>query len=98
MENFDDRGRAAERLITQLSRRAGIAIGIERAWSALIAFFVVIGLFVTVSWLGLWLVTPDWARILGLAIFAAGLVWPVRLALALRAPTRNETLDRIESS
>lgn len=96
MENFDDRGRAAERLITQLSRRAGIAIGIERAWSALIAFFVVIGLFVIVSWLGLWLVTPDWARMLGLAIFATGLVWPARLAIGFRAPTRNEALDRID--
>ena len=96
MENFDDRGRTAERLIAQLSRRAGVAIGIERGWPALIAFFVVIGLFVTVSWLGLWLVTPDWVRILGLALFAAGLIWPVRLALALRAPTRNETLDRID--
>lgn len=96
MENLEDQGRPAEALIARLSRRARLTLAIERGWSALIASLVVTGLFVTVSWLGLWALTPDWARIAGLIIFAAGLLWAIRLALLVRAPTQNEALDRID--
>lgn len=96
MENLEDQGRPAEALIARLSRRARLSLAIERGWSALIASLVVTGLFVTVSWLGLWALTPDWARIAGIIIFAAGLLWAIRLALLVRAPTQNEALDRID--
>ena len=96
MENLEDQGRPAEALIARLSRRARLSLAIERGWSALIASLVVTGLFVTVSWLGLWALTPDWARIAGIIIFAAGLLWAIRLALLVRVPTQNEALDRID--
>jgi len=96
VENLEDQARPAEALIARLSRRARLSLAIERGWSALIASLVVTGLFVTVSWLGLWALTPDWARIAGIIIFAAGLLWAIRLALLVRAPTQNEALDRID--
>jgi uncharacterized protein (TIGR02302 family) len=96
VENLEDQGRPAEALIARLSRRARLTLAIERGWSAFIASLVVTGLFVAVSWLGLWTLTPDWARIAGIIIFAAGLLWAIRLAFLVRAPTQNEALDRID--
>jgi hypothetical protein len=89
VENLEDQGRPAEALIARLSRRARLTLAIERGWSAFIASLVVTGLFVAVSWLGLWTLTPDWARIAGIIIFAAGLLWAIRLAFLVRAPTQN---------
>lgn len=68
----------------------------ERAWPALVALFVVIGLFLTVSWLGLWLYSPVWGRGLGLAVFTAMLAWPAWLLLGVRTPTRQEALSKID--
>lgn len=96
MEKLEDQERPAETLIARLSRKARLALAIERGWSAFIACLVVTGLFIAVSWLGLWAVTPDWARIVGLIIFAAGLLWAISLALVVRVPTQKEALDRID--
>ena len=64
----------------------------ERIWPVLVALFVVIGVFLSISWLGLWLHTPAWGRALGLAAFAAALLWPAFLFFRVRAPSRQESL------
>ena len=68
----------------------------ERIWPALVALFVVVGVFVSVSWLGLWLHAPAWGRALGLAAFAAALLWPMFLFFRVRTPSRQESLARID--
>ena len=68
----------------------------ERVWPALVALLVVIGVFLTVSWLGLWVHSPGWGRALGLALFAAALAWPAWLLLRVRTPTRQEALGKID--
>ena len=68
----------------------------ERIWPVLVALFVVIGVFLSISWLGLWLHTPAWGRALGLAAFAAALLWPAFLFFRVRAPSRQESLLRID--
>src|SRR5258705_3588330 len=76
--------------LTQALQRAQYAIAWERAWPHLARLLTVIGLFLVVSWAGLWLALPALARAIGLALFmllamaaALPLVW-------LRWPSREQ--------
>jgi len=61
---------AASRLqLTQALQRAKYAIAWERFWPHLARFLTVAGLFLVVSWVGLWLALPFLARAIGLALF-----------------------------
>src|SRR3981081_283067 len=62
---------AASRLhLTQALQRAKFAIAWERSWPHLARLFTVAGLFLVVSWSGLWLALPPMARAIGLLLFA----------------------------
>jgi uncharacterized protein (TIGR02302 family) len=88
---------AASRLqLTQALRRAQYAIAWERSWPHLARLLTVAGLFLVVSWVGLWLALPFVARAIGLGVF-------VLLALAalfplarFRWPSRDEGLSRLD--
>ncbi|MDH7798070.1 MULTISPECIES: TIGR02302 family protein [unclassified Beijerinckia] len=82
--------------LDRLARVAGWALSWERLWPPLLALGVIVALFLTVSWLGLWLQLPRWGRIAGLVVFAAFLIWPAWLFLRVRLPSRAEALDRID--
>jgi uncharacterized protein (TIGR02302 family) len=78
-------------------QRAGWAILWERAWPKLAGLLTAIGLFLAVSWLGLWLWLPPIGRGLGLFIFFVLLFPPFVIALALvRFPSREERLRRLD--
>ncbi|HEY0911627.1 MAG TPA: TIGR02302 family protein [Bradyrhizobium sp.] len=88
---------AASRLqLAQALQRAQYAIAWERGWPHLARVLTVIGLFLVVSWAGLWLALPFIARAVGLGLF-------VLLALAalfplwrFRWPSREEALSRLD--
>ncbi|WP_209018049.1 TIGR02302 family protein [Roseibium aggregatum] len=84
--------------LDRLVRQSRRALFIERLWRALLPVLVVLGLFVGVSWLGLWLVLPAWAGPLGLLVFAAATVWAARDLFHLAWPTREDALSRVEKS
>ena len=75
-----------------------LAISAERIWPLVLPLLIVVSLFVSASWLGLFRALPDAARI-GLAIvFALAIVaacWPLR---AYRKPTSAEIDRRIEGA
>ena len=82
--------------LTQALQRAQYAIAWERIWPHLARLLTVIGLFLVMSWAGLWVGLPALARAVGLALF-------VLLALAaslplvwFRWPTREEGLSRLD--
>jgi uncharacterized protein (TIGR02302 family) len=82
--------------LTQALQRAKYAIAWERSWPHLARFLTVAGLFLVVSWAGLWLMLPSVARAAGLGLF-------VLLALAalfplsrFRWPGREEGLSRLD--
>ncbi|MCP4615553.1 MAG: TIGR02302 family protein [Bradyrhizobium sp.] len=82
--------------LSQALDRASYAIAWERAWPHLARLLTLFGLFLTVSWAGLWLVLPSLARTAGLVLFAAaavGALWPL---LRFRWPTRSEALGRLD--
>ncbi|GBU16169.1 MULTISPECIES: TIGR02302 family protein [Methylobacterium] len=79
-----------------LVRRASLAGLWERAWPLLWRIAGVAGLFVVLSWLGLWLdLGPRW-RMAGLAVFAGLLILAAYPLAGLRRPGRREALARID--
>ncbi|MGA8653988.1 MAG: TIGR02302 family protein [Xanthobacteraceae bacterium] len=77
-------------------RRARWTIFWEQLWPALARFGVVIGLFLTVSWLGLWLFLPPLARAVGLVLFAVLALAAIVPFAFLRLPAAAEALRRLD--
>jgi uncharacterized protein (TIGR02302 family) len=90
------RGTADNTLLTKTLWRARWIVLWERVWPPLATLATVFGLFLAVSWLGLWLWLPAIGRIAGIIIFAGLLVaaaWPV---LFVRFPTIDDGLRRLD--
>jgi uncharacterized protein (TIGR02302 family) len=82
--------------LAQALQRAKYAIAWERGWPHLARFLTVIGLFLTLSWAGLWLALPFVARVVGIGLFALlalGALFPL---IRFRWPSREEGLGRLD--
>jgi uncharacterized protein (TIGR02302 family) len=84
--------------LTQAAQRARAALLWERSWPHLARLLGVVGLFLALSWAGLWLVLPLNARLVALALITVLLLvaaWPLR---TFRWPRRAEVLARLDRS
>ena len=79
-----------------LSGRAGFAIAWERLWPAFAGVLVVIAIFLAVSFVGVWLEVPRWARIGGTAVFGLAIAGVLGSLVSFRRPTRGERLARVD--
>ena len=82
--------------LTQALQRAKYAIACERGWPHLARLLSVAGLFLVLSWAGLWLALPFLARAIGLGLFVAlalGALFPL---VWFRWPSREEALSRLD--
>ncbi|MER8828511.1 TIGR02302 family protein [Mesorhizobium sp. M0938] len=91
-----DRGLAGRLALSRLATR--VSMTVERGWPLLLPLVIVASLFFSVSWLGLFLLLPDMARIgllagFGIAILAA--LYPLRF---FRLPSSAEIDRRIEAA
>ncbi len=86
------------RRLDRLVRFARAADLWERLWRGLIPPLVVGGLFLCVSWLGLWLEVPHRARMIGAGLFATLFVVSCFGLLRLRALSRPDALRRIDKA
>jgi uncharacterized protein (TIGR02302 family) len=82
--------------LAQALQRAKYAIAWERGWPHLARFLTVIGLFLVVSWAGLWLVTPSLVRAFGLGVFALLALAALLPLFRFRWPSRDEALSRLD--
>jgi uncharacterized protein (TIGR02302 family) len=82
--------------LTQALRRARYAIAWERFWPHLARLLTVVGLFLVVSWVGLWLVLPFVARAIGLALFGLLALSALLPLVRFRWPSREEGLSRLD--
>ncbi|OAF07880.1 TIGR02302 family protein [Bradyrhizobium neotropicale] len=90
-------GDALSRLkLAQALQRATYAIAWERAWPHLARVLTVAGLFLVVSWAGLWLALPSVARAIGLAVFAGLAATALFPLIRFRWPTREQALSRLD--
>jgi uncharacterized protein (TIGR02302 family) len=82
--------------LSKAVRRAEFAIAWERGWPHLARLSTVAGLFLVLSWAGLWLWLPFLARAIGLGLFAALALAAVFPLVWFRWPTRREALSRLD--
>ena len=82
--------------LAQALQRAKYAIAWEQTWPHLARLLSVAGLFLVVSWAGLWLTLPFIARAIGIGMFVlAGLaaLWPL---MKFHWPSREAGLSRLD--
>ncbi|MGJ5175780.1 TIGR02302 family protein [Bradyrhizobium oligotrophicum] len=83
--------------LAQALKRARYALAWERGWPHLARLLMVVGLFLIVSWAGLWLGLPFAARAVGIVLFLLLLLGAAVPALrSFRWPTRDEGLARLD--
>ena len=89
----DNKPSELERLVA----RATLVLAWERVWPSLAAGLTCAGLFVCLSWLGLWLPLPTSWRIVGVGAFALfGLFCLVNPLRGTGWPSRGEALARLD--
>lgn len=92
----DSREAAIRKRIDRAVMGARLVLFWELLWPRILPLLVVVGLFLLVSWFGLWPELADWARAALLAAFGIGALaalWPFR---DLRVPTPSEGFARLE--
>src|SRR5438309_1723494 len=82
--------------LTQALQRAKYAIAWERSWPHLARLLTVVGLFLVVSWAGLWLALPFVARAVGLGLFVLSALGALLPVARFRWPSREEALSRLD--
>ena len=82
--------------LAQALQRAKYAIAWERAWPHLARFLAVTGLFLVVSWAGLWLALPFVARAIGLGLFVLLALAAASPLISFRWPSREQALSRLD--
>ena len=85
-----------DRLLARCVARARWSILWERVWPPLAAFLTVCGLFLAVSWLGLWLWLPPIGRAVGVALFGVLALAALLPFARMRIPSVNEGLQRLD--
>ena len=88
--------RAANPRLERLAAKARAILIFERAWRIVLPPLVVLGVFACVSWTGLWLDAPRWARAFGVVALGLGLVVALLPLREFRLPSRKDALDRID--
>jgi uncharacterized protein (TIGR02302 family) len=68
----------------------------ERLWPALAAVAAAVGLFLALSWAGLWLVVPPIGRAIGVGVFVLLVLAAAIPFVRLRLPSRRDALNRVD--
>ncbi|HKY86880.1 MAG TPA: TIGR02302 family protein, partial [Pseudorhodoplanes sp.] len=68
----------------------------EQIWPPLAAFLTLTGLFLSVSWLGLWISLPPIGRAIGVAVFGVAALAALWRLVRVRLPDQAEALRRID--
>jgi uncharacterized protein (TIGR02302 family) len=82
--------------LAQALQRARLAVAWERGWPHLARLLTVAGLFLAVSWAGLWVAFPFVVRIVVFAVFVLLAVAALIPAFRFRWPTREDALRRLD--
>src|SRR5258708_1387539 len=85
-----DAGAVSRLRLAEALQRAKFAIAWERSWPHLARLLTVGGLFLVVSWSGLWLALPSLARAVGLCLFAVLALAALFPLFQFRWPSRQD--------
>ena len=95
-QSIDQKASAPASPLAAAARRARYVIAWERLWPPLAALATATGLFLAVSWLGLWLWLPPLGRAAGLLRFIAVALWAAFPFFFLRLPRFGDALRRLD--
>jgi uncharacterized protein (TIGR02302 family) len=87
---------AAEERLDKLASRAALTIGWERVWPNIAIALTIAGVFLAISFLGLWLEAPRWGRIAGVIVFGIAMAIALARLAGVRLPIRAERLNRLD--
>lgn len=87
---------ATEKRLARLVTLARAAAGWESLWRGIVPPLVVVGLFLCVSWLGIWLEVPHLVRAIGVGLFALLLLLSGRGLRHLAPLSRRDALKRLD--
>ncbi|WP_238123575.1 MULTISPECIES: TIGR02302 family protein [unclassified Xanthobacter] len=90
------RAATAQRLLARAVRRARLSLTWERIWPGLALPLLVVGLFLAVSFAGLWPALPALGRVIGVAAFALLLLLSLIPLLRVRLPGDAEAVARLD--
>jgi uncharacterized protein (TIGR02302 family) len=96
LPDLPEEQRGGEVLLAGALKRARWTILWEQLWPPLAALATVIGLFLALSWLGLWLWLPPLGRAAGLVVFAVLAVVAAAPFVFLRLPRAADALQRLD--
>lgn len=88
--------RRSKLLLDNLAARASAALSWETLWPVIVALLGIAGIFLTVSWLGLWINVPRWGRMAGLAFFGIAVLAALFPLIRFRLPARRAALARVD--
>ncbi|RWD05981.1 MAG: TIGR02302 family protein [Mesorhizobium sp.] len=91
-----NRGLAGRLALSRLATRSSMVV--ERGWPLLLPLLILAGLFLSISWLGLFPLLPDVARIGVLIVFAIAALAALYPLSVFRLPTAAEIDRRIEAA
>ncbi len=92
-----DASHPARLMLARAVKRARGSLLWERVWPALALLATALGLFLALSWAGLWLALPPLGRIIGLVVFALLFLVAAVPLLRLRTPSEREGLRRLDA-
>lgn len=76
--------------------RARQALLWESVWPIGVSLLSALGIFLTLSWAGLWIALPPYARIIGVALFALLLIVALVPAIHIRIPGLRDAVARLD--
>jgi uncharacterized protein (TIGR02302 family) len=68
----------------------------ESVWPVLVALVSALGIFLSLSWAGLWIALPPYGRIVGVVLFAALLIAILVPAIRIRVPGLHDAVSRLD--
>ncbi len=77
-------------------KRARQALLWESVWPVAVSLLSALGIFLTLSWAGLWIALPPYARIVGVALFALLLISALVPAIRIRIPGLRDAITRLD--
>jgi uncharacterized protein (TIGR02302 family) len=87
---------SVQELLARALKRAWWVLSWERAWPPLALLAVALGLLLTLSWAGVWLVLPPLARAIGLGALAVLVLASAVPLVRLSLPSRLDSLNRLD--
>ena len=83
-------------LLDRTVHHARMALLWEQIWPPLAALLTLLGLFLSLSWLGLWISLPPIGRAVGVALFALAALAALWRLVRVRLPDQADALRRID--